>query len=125
MNKLSCSNLCLWKQGQRLRFYEIVSRDYTELWDSLNLESFENTEISTLKFFEDYPELMRSYDIRDQYELHNLLKKTLSEGSFHDLRFGRQPMLQFGEFDRTAALYAMLEDLSPVSSEEFVEYIHK
>jgi len=125
MNKLSCSNLCLWKQGQRLRFYDIASRDYTELLDSLNLESFENTEISTLKFFEDYPELMRSYDIRDQYELHNLLKKTLSEGSFHDLRFGRQPMLQFGEFDRTAALYAMLEDLSPVSSEEFVECIHK
>lgn len=125
MNKLSCSNLCLWKQGQRLRFYDIASRDYTELLDSLNLESFENTEISTLKFFEDYPELMRSYDIRDQYELHNLLKKTLSEGSFHDLRFGRQPILQFGEFDRTSALYAMLEDLSPVSSEEFVECIHK
>ena len=125
MNKLSCSNLCLWKQGQRLRFYEIASRDYTELWDSLNLESFENTEISTLKFFEDYPELMRSYDIRDQYELHNLLKKTLLEGSYHDLRFGRQPMLQFGEFDRTAAIYAMLEDISPVSSEEFVECIHK
>lgn len=124
-NKLSASVLCLWKQGQRLRFYDIASRDYTELLDSLNLESFENTEISTLKFFEDYPELMRSYDIRDQYELHNLLKKTLPEGSFHDLRFGRQPILQFGEFDRTSALYAMLEGLSPVSSEEFIECIHK
>lgn len=125
MNKLSASMLCLWKQGQHLRFYDIASRDYTELLDALNLDSFEDTEISTLKFFEDYPELMRSYDIRDQYELHNLLKKTLPEGSFHDLHFGRQPILQFGKFDRTAALYAMLEDLSPVSTEEFIECIHK
>lgn len=58
-----------------MRYYDIDSRDYKELLDTLALDRFSNTEISTLKFFNDFPELMNKYDIRDQYELHNLLKK--------------------------------------------------
>ena len=41
----------------------------------LNFDQFENTEISTLKLFRDHPEVMQEYDIRDEYELHNLLRK--------------------------------------------------
>lgn len=34
-----------------------------------------------MKFIRDYPEIMRKYDIRDQYELHNLLRKIVPERS--------------------------------------------
>lgn len=74
-NKYSNSRKCLWKYGSKMRYYDIDSRDYKELLDTLALDRFSNTEISTLKFFNDFPELMNKYDIRDQYELHNLLKK--------------------------------------------------
>lgn len=36
-------------------------------------------EITSLKLFRDYPDLMREYDIRDEYELHNLLKKLVNQ----------------------------------------------
>ena len=52
-NNLSSSKYCLWKQGERLRYYDIEGYDYTELLQTLHLESFENIEISALKFMED------------------------------------------------------------------------
>lgn len=123
-NRWAESRLCLWKQGERLRFYNIDAQDYTELFETLNLESFQNTEISTLKFFNDYPELMGKYDIRDQYELHNLLKKIVDTKTCHDISFHRQPMICFGEFDRKKAIYEIIEALSPITIEELSEYVH-
>lgn len=123
-NRLAGSMNCLWKHGERLRYYDIENSDFTELYETLNLEGYKNTEVSTLKFIEDFPELMEKYDIRDQYELHNLLKKTIPNGSFNDIAFGRQPIITFGDFDRTAALFEILKVVAPVTIEDFIEYIH-
>lgn len=123
-NRLSDSMKCLWKHGERLRYYDIEGYDYTELLQTLHLESFENIEISTLKFMEDYPKVMDKYDIRDQYELHNLLKKIIDVNNYNNLVFHRQPMLQFGEFDRDEAIYNILQIVSPVTAEELAEYVH-
>lgn len=123
-NHLAGSMMCLWKHGERIRYYDIENTDLTELMEVLNLNGYKNTEVSTLKFIEDYPELMEKYDIRDQYELHNLLKKTIPNGSFNDISFGRQPIITFGEFDRTAALFEILKAVAPVTIEDFTEYIH-
>ena len=123
-NHLSASMLCLWKHGERLRYYDIAGQDYTELLETLNLDKFRNIEISTLKFIEDYPDVMEKYDIRDQYELHNLLKKIVDVDDYHDIDFNRQPMIRFGEFDREAAIYSVLEAVAPVTIEELAEYVH-
>ena len=123
-NRLSDSMFCLWKQGEKLRYYDISSQDYEELLQTLNLGKYTDTELSTLKFIEDFPEVMKKYDIRDQYELHNLLKKIVDVNDYHDMVFHRQPMIQFGEFDRAKALYSVLEAVAPVTTEELADYIH-
>ena len=43
-NRLCDSMYCLWKHGERLRYYDIESHDYTELLQTLHLETFENIE---------------------------------------------------------------------------------
>lgn len=123
-NRLTESMHCLWKQGEKLRYYDIAGQDYTELLETINLSQFSNIEISTLKLFEDFPELMEKYDIRDQYELHNLLKKIIDVKDYNDMSFGRQPKIRFGAFDRDQAMYDILEAVSPVTTEDLVEYIH-
>jgi hypothetical protein len=123
-NRWAESRLCLWKQGERLRFYNIDAQDYTELLETLNLEGFQDTEISTLKFFNDYPAVMEKYDIRDQYELHNLLKKIVDPTTCHDISFNRQPMIRFGEFDREKAIYEIIEAFSPITADDLAEYVH-
>lgn len=123
INHLADSMYCLWKHGETLRYYDIQGHDYEELLSTINLESYENTEISTLKFFNDYQDVMRKYDIRDQYELHNLLKKIIDTSKYNDMVFHKQPMIQFGTFDRTQAIYDLIVAFSPITSNELVNYV--
>ena len=123
INHIEDSHICLWKQGKTLRYYDIDSGDYEELYEALGLDDYENTEVSTLKFFEEYPEIMLKYDIQDQYELHNLLRKTMDKAKFPSLVIGRQPMLRFGEFDRNAAIRDLLAVFSPIAAADLENYL--
>lgn len=120
-NRLADSMKILWKRNQRLRYYEIESGDYAELLETINLAQFDNVDISTRKFIIEYPELMERYDIRDEYELHNLLKKIHAEHENTELRFGRMPNLHFGVFDCEASVKEMLFALAPIGINELAE----
>lgn len=123
-NKLRGSDFLLWKQNELLRYYDIQSRDFSELLQVLNLESYENIDVTTTHFMELFPDLMDKYDIRDQYELHNLLRKLIPEGSYHNIRFGRMPMIHFGRFDRNSAIFDLIVENSPISAEELCAILH-
>lgn len=124
-NRLRECPIVLWKQNERMRFYDIQSQDYGELLDTLSLDSYENVELSTLHFMELYPEVMKKYDIRDQYELHNLLRKIIPEGSYNDLSFSKMPGIRFGTFDRDGALFDLIVENSPISSDKLCDLIHQ
>ena len=124
-NRLTDAHFLLWKYNEQMRYYDIDGKDYTELLDILDLGGYKNIELSTSKFMDMYPEIMKKYDIRDQYELHNLLRKIIPDGKYPELTFGRMPDLKFGTFDRTAALIDLLIDNSPISTEDFADLVHK
>lgn len=79
--------------------------------------------MSTVKFMRDYPEIMEKYDIRDQYELHNLLRKIVPEGNYHDFRCGRTPDIKFGTFDRDAAILDILIDNAPICMKDLAQLV--
>lgn len=114
----------LWKQNETIRYYNIDSRDYSELLDELHLDSYENIELSTVKLMNDHQDIMKRYDIRDQYELHNLLRKIVPEGSYHNFRCGRTPMITFGEFDRDQAIEDLLIENAPIEAKDFADIIN-
>ena len=122
-NRLCESNKLLWKQNQRLRYYDVQSGDYSELLETLNLEQYANVELSTRKFLQDYPDVMARYDLRDEYEVHNLLKKIHAESENSDLVFSRMPNIIFGTFDRDAAVKELLFALAPISQDDLAEAI--
>jgi len=123
-NRMMESRLLLWKLNEQIRFYDIDGRDYAELVDALNLNAYENIELSTAKLISNAPDVMKRYDIRDQYELHNLLRKIIPEGSYHDMHFGKMPVIRFGTFDRDAAIFDLLIENSPISPEDLADLIH-
>ena len=124
-NRLAESRFILWKYGEQLRYYDIDSRDYTQLLEILNLDAYENVEYSTAKFFREHPEIMGKYDIRDQYELHNLLRKIVPDGAYHDFHCKRTPMICFGEFDRDRVLHELLVAVAPISTQDLVDRIEE
>ena len=124
-NCLSNSRFILWKQNEMMRYYDIDAHDFTELLDVLNLDVYENIEFSTAKLMRNYPDIMKKYDIRDQYELHNLLRKIVPKGSYHDFHCGRMPTIQFGKFNRNDAVLDILIDNAPISKEGLCEILHE
>lgn len=124
-NHLMDARYLLWKQNEQIRYYDIDGRDFTELLDTLNLNAYENIELSTLKFMKEYPDVMEKYDIRDQYELHNLLRKIIPDGSLHDFHCGRTPQICFGNFDRDNAILELLIDNAPISAVDLCSLVHE
>lgn len=123
-NRLSDSTKLLWKQNRKLRYYDIENGDYTELLETLNLGQYKDVEISTLKFMEEFPKLMQQYDLQDEYEVHNLLKKIHAEKENPTLVFNRMPHLQFGTFNRDVAVKEVLFALAPVSQDDLAEMLY-
>ncbi|EJT6168020.1 DNA-directed RNA polymerase subunit alpha C-terminal domain-containing protein [Clostridium perfringens] len=115
-NRLSSSNKVLWKFKKKLRYYNLESIDKAELIDRLNLAYFEDVEYSTLKFFRDNLELMNEWDIRDEYELHNLMKKVIGVNNDLGITFLRMPNVSFGNPDRDMQSLELLIQLAPISN---------
>ncbi len=117
---------------KRLRYYDILANDYGELLDELDLKSYCNVTLSAQKFFRDYPEVMKQYDIRSGQELHNLLKKLWEYGHYNEyaeedrrLTFGKMPMLTFGKEDRKKQVFQLLYENNPISYVDFAKLIEK
>lgn len=124
-NKLMADKFLLWKQNRQIRYYDIEGQDFSELLDTLNLDAYENIEYSTWKFMRDYPELMEKYDIRDHYELHNILRKIVEDGSYHDFHCKKMPVIRFGTFDKDGAVLDIMIDHAPISQPDLAELIHQ
>ena len=119
-NKLGACDYVLWNQWHRFRYYPIQEREYDTLLETLDLTQYEDLEISSLKLFRDYPELMREYDVRDEYELHNLLKKVWPEGE-QLVRFKKMPTIEIGVPDRDRQVRELLVRCAPVSNTELAQ----
>ena len=115
----------LWTQNETMRYYDIDSRDYFELLETLQLDKYENTGLSTAKFMRDYPDVMKKYDLRNPDELHNLLRKVVDEGSYHGFKCERMPHIEFGNFDRNGAIWELIVNNAPISAQDLCAMIEE
>ena len=120
-NKLSQNDFVLWNWGHRFRYYPIIQYDYGNLMEALALDQYENIEFSSLKLFRDNSELMEEYDIRDEYELHNLLKKILSTASESKIHFKKIPTIVIGTPNRDQQVIDLLMQCAPITNVELAK----
>jgi len=120
-NRFSETSNVLWKYKSRFRYYDMSGRDFDALLDNLHLEQYTDVEYSSLKFFRSYPELMKEYDLRDEYELHNLLRKIYAKKETGNISFSRMPIIEFGKADRDKQVLDLLIHLAPISVKKFCE----
>lgn len=115
-NKLMLADYVLWNLGRSFRYYNIKEKDLTDLFQTISLDEYENVEISSLKIFNDNQNLMKQYDIRDEYELHNLLKKVWPNKN-NLIVFNRMPTIEIGKIDRYEQVLELLLQYAPISAE--------
>ena len=107
----------LWVQGAKFRYYDISEVDFENLIKILHLESLSNVEISTKYFLDRYSNELGEFDIHDEYELHNLLRKRLK----NNVEFSRMPNVKFGKASRRNQVYELLEQESPIEINTLAE----
>lgn len=111
------------KRGIR---YRIISRDLvTSIMREVHINRYQNTIVSTKKIFEDALDVMEKYDIRDQYELHSLLRtgKDRYQLDDNDMEFSRMPMLQFGDGKESEIVKREMQNQAPIDVDDFARYM--
>ncbi len=109
-----------------IRYYDTSNVDINSLLESVKILRYNNMEISTLKLFRENPEVMEDYDIRDEYELHNLIRKKSDEIQGVSLCVSRMPLMTIGEAEREKQVEELLVELAPISNVELAaEYEYR
>jgi len=133
-NSANCSNFKRALSSKLERDCHIINsigetfRYYNNDWDiniiinQMNLKSFKNVEISTLLLFKKNKKVMCEWDIRDEYELHNLLRKRKDAINDLDIEIIRMPHVKFGVADRDKQVFTLLKKYSPVSNINLAQY---
>ena len=68
---------------------------------------------------------MKVYDIRDEYELHNLLKKICTNEDYPNITFKRMPNIEFGTANRDNQVLELLISLAPITNVDFASEYEK
>lgn len=121
-SRLLDSNLVLWKTGRKMRYYEVEKIDSNTFFTKLELNNYINKEISTKLIFDINSDLMNEYDILDEYELHNLMKKLYENSNKEiEINFTRMPIISIGKTDRDEQVKELLLEENPIKKEDFAE----
>lgn len=119
-NILNRCNYVLWNHGRSFRYYNIPEYNFEELLTILNLDGYENIEFSSMKLFRENIEIMKRYDIRDEYELHNLLKK-IWPAENKRVKFKKMPTINIDNGNSYNQVLSLLLQYSPISTDDLAK----
>ena len=122
-SKIETHPKILLQNGRKIRYYGDILITEDELIKALDLKKYRDIELSTKKIFDENLYQMEEWDIQDEYELHNLIKKVIKDKDKLKLEVSKMPTLKFGKSDREMQILNLLITLSPVSAKDFsIEY---
>lgn len=121
---LSRSNYVLCDAGRYFRYYDYDALDEDDYQDIINmLLSCDSGDYSTEFFFNNNQLLMKKIDIRNEYELHNFLRKKIGDLN-GKIVYTRMPDILIDCEDKYQFIESLIIELSPMSIDDFVDYIY-
>ncbi len=112
----------LWMPGKTIRYYNFEEYDMDYFVKEIDIKKYQNQVISAKKIYLDNISLMEDYDVRDHYELHDMLKKIWkNHGNTSDVEFDRNPSLTIGSADRNEQVYRLMVQNAPISNVELAD----
>ena len=120
---LSRQDNIIFELGKKFRYidFNVIDKQLTNrLHSALELE---NGYYSTLVIFNNHKDLMKEIDIRNEYELHSFLKKKSNE--FLEIKLDRMPNFAIGNIDKRTFTLNKINELAPISLNDFLIFIEK
>lgn len=121
---LNRSNYVLCDAGRYYRYYDIDALDEEDVNALQKMLDVEPGDYSSEFFFNSNELLMKNIDIKNEYELHNLLRKFI--GNYNGkIIYSRMPDIFIDCNDKNAFVDNLIHELSPISLDEFVDYVYQ
>lgn len=118
-HNISTSNNAVSSFGRSFRAFDVCGFDINELFKRIDFEKYQNQEISVALFFTYYPEVMEEYDIQNEYEFHNIIKKRKAEIPYK-LEILKMPNIIIGTANRDEQVKNLLKQESPIGIDDFI-----
>ena len=114
-----CENVILGLHDS-IRYYPLSNLDISLLEKSLHLSEMKDIVFSTKLLFDKYPDVMKCFDIRDEYELHSILrrKKDFLKTKIH---FLRMPNLCIGKSSVKKQMIQLLKENKRLTLDDFAK----
>lgn len=119
---LSRKRWCISGNKNKYRYYEIdmISKnDINKLFDMLNVN---DGLYSSLFFFENNLDLMEELDIRNEQELHNILRNTIE---LDRIKYLRMPNIMIGYETKEDFFNDLFKEYSPISIDDFLKILRE
>lgn len=121
---LSQSTNVLCDSGRYYRYYNTDELDTEDIFGLEQILNVDSGGYSTEFFYKNNTVLMKQLDIRNGYELHNLLRKKI--GNFNGkIIYSRMPDILIDCEDKREFILNQIQEMSPIGLEEFVDYMYK
>ena len=78
---------------------------------------------STLMIYNTYKDFFEEIDIRDEYELHDLIRRKIHPS--YNIKFERMPNFIIGDIDKKQFFYSEILKYSPINIDVFLSYMEK
>ena len=113
------NNNILQDKNGLIKYYRFEKKEVLEFIDMIDLNQYANKYISSALIFKNYPELMKQYDVDNEYQLYNLLYKYNAHLGKYKMHFVRIPSIAFGKGDDFKQVERLLELSGKTTTEEF------
>lgn len=109
--------------GRKFRYVDLSLIDKSVINKINSVIGLEEGYYSTLVIFNDNQDLMKELDIRNEYELHSFLKK--KQEDFTNIKFDRMPNFSLGGIDKHDFTLNKINELAPISVNDFLDFMEK
>lgn len=107
------------------RYYNYNEYDWDLFYEKINFEEWKNVEISTLILFKYHPSLMKSYNIKHENELHNIIRRTKENRNNLNIKLNRMPTISIGNVNREQQVKDLMFEYAPLYVDEFVHLYYE
>jgi len=104
-----------------IRYYDTANPIVKQFFKELPLQKYYGCEISAEKIFHDNLDLMKTFDIRNGNELHNLIKKSPTKWLPVKVTAKRMPYLEIGKVNLKKQMIRLLQEIAPVKKGRFAQ----
>ncbi len=117
------NNYAIGTINRKFRGYNLVNIDQRVIGKLEKIFDLKKGYYSTLMIYNVYKKFFEEIDIRDEYELHDLIRRKLHPS--YDIKFERMPNFIIGNINKKQFFYNEMLKYSPINIEIFLNYMEK